>query len=171
MGNPSHKRPPAPQRPRTEVSAGGIVFQRTAQGPLVAFLLDPYGKWTFAKGHVRRASGESLAAGAVRETQEEMGLVGLTVHGKLGTAEIWFRDRFKHKGSLVHKYITYFLMEAPSGSVGYPQKGERIQAIAWVPLDEAGVFSNYDNLVPVVAKALRWVERITGHKSQPPMVL
>ncbi len=130
----------------------------------MAFLLDPYGKWTFAKGHVHRAAGERHVAAAVRETEEEMSLRGLQVHGKLGTAEIWFRDRFKHKGALVHKFISYFLMEAPVGSVGFPQVEEHIQAVAWVPIKEALAFSNYENLRPVLRRALKRIEQIV--KSQ-----
>lgn len=142
------------------------MFQRTPLGPLVAFLLDPYNKWTFAKGHVRRASGEVLAEAARRETGEEMNLENLHVIEELGTAEIWFHDRYQHKGTLVHKYITYFLMEAPANSVGFPQIDERIRALAWVPLQEAQDFSSYDNLAPVLSKALRRIEQITRNSSR-----
>lgn len=148
------------QKARIELSAGGIVYQRSAAGPLVAFLLDPYGKWTFAKGHVRRAAGEEPPSAARRETEEEMGLTGLKVIEKLGTTEIWFRDRYHHKGALVHKYITYFLMEAPAGSVGYPEIKEKIKAIAWVPVSEAINFSQYANLRPVLKQAVRRIEEI-----------
>ena len=161
----------AGQKPptRTEVSAGGVVFQRTTHGPLIAFLLDPYNKWTFAKGHVNRAVGESLPNAARRETEEEMHLTSLTLHERLGTAEIWFHDRYKHKGTLVHKYITYFLMEAPTGSVGYPQLDELIHAVAWVPLSEALDFSSYENLGPVLQKAIRRIEQMTK-PSKPAVV-
>jgi ADP-ribose pyrophosphatase YjhB (NUDIX family) len=153
--------PPTPTR--TEFSAGGIVFQRSEKGPLVAFLLDPYGKWTFPKGHVRRAAGEPAEGAACRETEEEVGISGLKIIEKLGTAEIWFHDRFKYKGALVHKYITYFLIEAPAGTVGYPEIKEKIRAIAWVPLGEVLDFSSYENLAPVIRRAVRRIEQLTRH--------
>lgn len=151
----------APSQPsRTEYSAGGIVFQRSPRGPLLAFVFDPYSKWTFPKGHIRRAAGEDIAEAARRETEEETGLAHLAILEKLGTAEIWFHDRYKHQGALVHKYITYFLMEAPPGSLGYPQLEELIRAIAWVPLAEALDFSSYENLAPVLKRATQKIEQL-----------
>lgn len=131
----------------------------------MAFLLDPYDKWTFPKGHVRRAAGEPAAEAARREAEEEIGIGGLRVVEKLGTAEIWFHDRFKHKGSLVHKYITYFLMEAPAGSVGYPQAEELIKAVAWVTPGEALDFSSYENLAPVLKRALNRISQIARQQA------
>lgn len=132
----------------------------------MAFLLDPYNKWTFPKGHVRRAAGEPAADAARREAEEEIGITGLRVVEKLGTAEIWFHDRFKHKGALVHKYITYFLMEAPQGSVGYPEAGELIRAVAWAPLSEVLDLSSYENLAPLLRKAINRIEQIARMVSQ-----
>lgn len=158
-----------------EISAGGIVFTRRPDGPQVAFIRDAHGKWTFAKGHVRIAKGESLEAGALRETEEEMGLHSLRVIEKLGTTDIWFRDRFQHKGALVHKFITYFLMEAPPGSkaklraqpVDLPEgKEPPPEEIVWVPLAEASNVAIYPNTVAMLKKAIKGVKKITGvHRS------
>ena len=119
--------------------------------------MDPYGKWTFAKGHVRRARGESLPAAAIRETEEEMGLKGLRLQEQLGTTEIWLHDRFEHKGALVHKHITFFLMQAPYHARGSPQRKEKIQRITWVPLARASTFGSYANMRPIVRRAVRLI--------------
>lgn len=148
-----------------EISAGGIVFQRRKKGPYVAFILDPFGKWTFAKGHVKMAKGESLEKGALRETEEEMGLKKLRVIQKLGTTDIWFRDRFEHKGALVHKFITYFLMEAPSDARGKPQKKELIRDISWVPIDKVFTVQIYPNTVEILKRAVRIIRKAEEKKT------
>lgn len=154
------------ETPRIEISAGGIVFQRRKKGPHVAFILDPFDKWTFAKGHVRIGRGESLEKGAKRETEEEMGLKNLRVLEKLGTTDIWFRDRFEHKGALVHKFITYFLMEVAPGEHGKPQKKELISEISWVPIEKVSEVPIYPNTVDLLKRAVRIIRKTTKKKKK-----
>lgn len=119
-------------------------------------LVDAYGKWTFPKGHVRR--GESLLDAAERECWEEMGLSDLRSVRKLGRIDIWFVDRYVHKGRLIHKYISYFLFEAPpQARIRKPrvrEEGERIQDVRWVPASQVRQRSAYDDLVPILKNAL-----------------
>ncbi|KKW30044.1 MAG: hypothetical protein UY72_C0025G0020 [Candidatus Uhrbacteria bacterium GW2011_GWD2_52_7] len=147
----------AKERHRTEVSSGGLVFRNTPRGVQFAMVKDSYGKWAFPKGHVRK--GESLRDCAIREINEEMGLVGLRHLARLSTIDIWFRDRFVHKGKLVHKYIHYFLFEAPENAVLQKPKpvaqGETIRAVAWVPADELLGRSSYRDMIGIIKKALR----------------
>lgn len=140
------------------------MWKRGARGPLVAFLLDPFGKWTFAKGHVQRGRGESLAAAALRETREEMGLPELLLQERLGTTEIWFRDRFEHRGALVHKYITFFLMQAPRRALGRPERKEKITRVVWVPTGRALAFAGYENTKPILSRAVSLIRRRAGRR-------
>ena len=82
------------------------MFKRVHGLVYFAMVKDSYGKWAFPKGHVRQ--GESYKDGATREIFEEMGLEVSRMVCRLDTIDIWFRDRFVHKGKLVHKYIHYF---------------------------------------------------------------
>jgi ADP-ribose pyrophosphatase YjhB (NUDIX family) len=120
-------------------------------------VVDSYGKWAFPKGHVRE--GEKYRDGAIREIREEMGLVGLRHICRLESIDIWFRDRFVHKGKLIHKYIHYFLFEAPDAAElvkPKPVKGaENIRAVAWVPAAELLKRSSYRDMVAIIKKALR----------------
>jgi len=50
------------ERMKVEISAGGIVFKRTPKGVRVAFIMDPYSKWAFAKGHVEKGETVEHAA-------------------------------------------------------------------------------------------------------------
>ncbi len=140
---------------RIEVSAGGIVFKKTRRGIFFAMLKDSYGKWTFPKGHVRR--GESHEKAAEREVGEEMGIHNMHRIKKLGTIDIWFRDRFVFKGKLIHKYIHYFLFEVTDNIRLRPPKpkkgGEKIQGVAWVPAQDVMNRSNYKDMKTIIHRA------------------
>ncbi len=62
---------------KNELSAGGVVFKYMNGRVMIGFILDPYKKWIFAKGHVEE--GETIKQAAVRETKEEMGLKALRI--------------------------------------------------------------------------------------------
>lgn len=151
---PTRGRKKGPPRVQVEISAGGIVYKRTRKGLKMSLMLDPFGKWTFAKGHVE--SGETIEQAALRETAEEMALRGLKLRLPLGTIDFWFREKYRpgSKGMLVHKFVHYFLMEAPSGEWGSPQKHEKIRQIIWVDPREAMAKSSYEDVRPVLEKAL-----------------
>lgn len=141
-------------RQLTETSAGGVVFKRTPNGVRFALIHDPYGKWTFPKGHQEK--GESLKETALRETREELGLGRLRLVRPLGRIEIWFRDRYRpdSKGALVHKYIHYFLFEAPGKAKGQPQKKEKISHLTWVSPAQARKLNGYPDVRPLLEKAI-----------------
>src|SRR3989339_348233 len=149
------------EKHRTEVSAGGLIYKRTNQGVLFAMQKDSYGYWTFPKGHVRK--GESYKQTAIREIKEELGLDKLQFRKPLGTIDIWFRDRFVFKGKLVKKFIHYFLFETSVDAVLVPlqstKKGEQIKEAAWIPIKDVQELSGYDDLNPIVHKALQYFEK------------
>jgi 8-oxo-dGTP pyrophosphatase MutT (NUDIX family) len=157
------------KRGRVEISAGGIVFRRTPKGVRVALLLDPFGKWAFAKGHVE--PGETIRQAAVRETMEEMGLAGLKIHAKLGKIDFWFRDQYRPatRGMLVHKYVHFFLMEAPADQRGRPQKKERIKRIIWIGPRRLRTKSSYEDVQPIVDRAVRLLKKMTGGPRRRPL--
>lgn len=157
------KRPPSgrpkkksarPPKVQVEISAGGVVYKRVKGQLKIALMLDPFGKWTFAKGHVE--PGETIEEAAVRETSEEMMLNNLKLHQPLGTIDFWFREKYRpgNKGKLIHKFVHYFLMEAPVREWGKPLKEEKIRKIAWVSPKETVRRSGYEDVRPVLEKAL-----------------
>ena len=146
---------------RIEYSAGGVVFRRTAHGLDIAFVLDSTKKWSFPKGHIRR--GEKIEEAAVRESEEELGLKGLQPLRRLGQIDIWFVDKYVHKGALIHKYIYYVLIKSPANArlriPPHPKRGEPIYGVRWVPLKETLRFSDYKDVQPILRKTLDILRR------------
>lgn len=123
------------------------MFRRGAD-ETVRFLLirDSYGHWGLPKGHLERA--EKPEAAALRETSEETGLAELRSHGPVSTIDWYFRLR----GTLIHKYCHFFLIESPSGDPT-PELDEGITECRWYPLDEALSRLDYANAREVLRQA------------------
>lgn len=130
-----------------EVSAGGIVFRRNAEGvPHFLLIRDSYRHWGFPKGHLE--DEETPAEAAIRETREETGLAQLTLHGPIRLIDWHFRFR----GRYIHKYCHFFLFESVEGDA-QPQVDEGITAVRWEPLDRALEVLSYDNARGVLRRA------------------
>ncbi len=135
------------KRADREVSAGGIVFRRDADGaPRFLLIKDSYHHWGFPKGHLE--DGESPAFAATRETREETGLDQLVLQGPIRVIDWHFRFR----GRYIHKYCHFFLFESPEGDAT-PQKAEGITAVRWELLDKALEVLSYDNARGVLRRA------------------
>ncbi|HET8632598.1 MAG TPA: NUDIX hydrolase [Gemmatimonadales bacterium] len=137
----------AKRRAELEVSAGGIVFRRDADGQARFLLIrDSYGNWGFPKGHLEE--NESPADAALRETAEETGLSHLILQGPIRVIDWHFRFR----GRPIHKYCHFFLLESPEGDP-VPQVEEGITDFRWLPLAGALDKLSYDNARGVLKRA------------------
>jgi len=134
---------------RREISAGGVVYKVVNGELLIGFILDPYKKWIFAKGHVEK--GEAIVDAAIRETREEMGIQAIKVKQPLGSIVFWFQ----RNKTRIRKTVHYFLMETEPHEVGTPQKEEYITAIRWVKANEAGQVLGYKNTRTILDRALK----------------
>jgi len=139
MNRPAHKA-------REEVSAGGIVFRRSAGGVHFLLIRDSYRNWGLPKGHVEE--GESPDVAAMREVEEETGLGGLTLTAPVDVIDWHFRFR----GRLVHKICHFFLIEAARGDAR-PLRTEGITACRWLEFTEAASMVSYGNARDVLARA------------------
>lgn len=149
------------RRVEREVSSGGIVFRRFGGKIQFALMLDSYDKWAFPKGHVE--TGESIEEAAARETLEELGLSEIRLLESLGKIDIWFRDRYEKKGTLIHKDIHYFLFETTADAELHPDPGEHAYDAKWVAPSELMSASSYPDMVPVLERALTYVENESRH--------
>ena len=125
-------RSPSPRLQRVdETSAGGLVLDRSGEVPRAALIArhDKRGRlvWSLPKGHVE--AGETPADAAVREVEEETGIIG-RVLAPLGTIDFWFVADQRR----VHKTVHHFLLEAVGGELS--DADIEVVAVAWYPLPE-----------------------------------
>jgi 8-oxo-dGTP pyrophosphatase MutT (NUDIX family) len=137
---------PRARKAREEVSAGGVVFRRSAAGVRVLLIRDSYRNWGFPKGHLEE--DEAPDAAALREVREETGLGALTLRGPVDVIDWHFRFR----GRLVHKVCHFYLIEAASGQPR-PLRKEGITACKWLDFSEAASLVSYENARAVLARA------------------
>ncbi len=145
----------ARREPVEETSAGGVIFRRTPEGPVVLLIRDSYRNWGFPKGHLE--AGEDATAAAVREIAEETGLSSLVLHGAIDAIDWYFRFR----GRLIHKTCHFFLFESPAGDA-QPQRDEGISACRWLPLEEAQRTVSYANARDVLRSAGAMLTQLAG---------
>lgn len=83
--------------------------------------------WSLPKGHIE--AGETAEEAAVREVEEETGIIGRVV-APLGTIDFWFVAEDRR----VHKTVHHFLLQALGGELS--DDDIEVAEVAWVPLDE-----------------------------------
>jgi ADP-ribose pyrophosphatase YjhB (NUDIX family) len=83
--------------------------------------------WSLPKGHIE--AGETAEEAAVREVEEETGIIGRVV-APLGTIDFWFVAEDRR----VHKTVHHFLLRALGGELS--DSDVEVSEVAWVPLHE-----------------------------------
>jgi len=114
-----------------ETSAGGLVVDIAGTIPKAALIgrTDRRGRllWSLPKGHLEE--GETAEQAAVREVQEETGIVGEVI-AELGTIDYWFVA----EGRRIHKTVHHFLLRATGGELS--DADIEVTEVAWVPLPD-----------------------------------
>jgi 8-oxo-dGTP diphosphatase len=108
-------------------SAGGLVIR---DGCVLLVHRPQYDDWTFPKGKLE--SGESWEDAAVREVEEETGV--LAEAGQV-VGSTFYNDRYGRA-----KEARYFLMATSDDA--HPQN--EVDEVRWVPLEEADAALTYD---------------------------
>jgi 8-oxo-dGTP pyrophosphatase MutT (NUDIX family) len=116
--------PPAPV-----TAAGGLVVRHEGNGPLL-LLIFRRGAWDLPKGKLD--SGETVAACAVREVQEEVGIEQLSITADAGTTV----HGYPEDGRYLVKTTHWYFMRTPERDFT-PEEREGIEQVEWVPWDEA----------------------------------
>jgi 8-oxo-dGTP diphosphatase len=132
---------------KLEFSAGGIIFRRVKQRVVLALVLDSYNQWTFPKGHIEK--GEKPETAAEREASEETGLKNIKVVKLLDKIDYWFK--LNHE--TYHKYVYFFLIEAPANAKIKPQKAEIKDARWFSPSQAKAILGYKKDSVPILEKA------------------
>jgi len=112
------------------VSAGGGLVVRKHRGRYQVVCIHRRGSWDLPKGKLD--DGESVEACALREVKEELGITDVNVIASAGqTVHGYTRGRGYHV-----KTTHWFWMTSPATSFT-PQTSEEIDAVEWVPWEEA----------------------------------
>ena len=133
-----------------EVSAGGLVVDKTGTKGLLIGRLDPKDAsherllWSLPKGHIE--SGETPQQAAVREVQEETGIKPEIVR-ELGVIDFWFMA----SGKRIHKTVHHFLFQEAGGKLA-PQVTE-VDDVRWFPLGEIVSILAYPDERKLIAKS------------------
>jgi ADP-ribose pyrophosphatase YjhB (NUDIX family) len=130
---PQKKAAPVYAKRVDEVSAGGLVVDRTGKlGLLIGRrdLKDASGQrilWSLPKGHIEE--GETPEQAAIREVAEETGIVSV-IDKSLGVIDFWFMAG----GKRIHKTVHHYLFREDGGLLA-AQESE-VDEVAWFPLNQ-----------------------------------
>jgi len=116
-------------------AAGGVVL---SDGQVLLVHRPRYDDWTLPKGKLDR--GESFEEAALREVEEETGLVCRLGH-ELPSSE--YRDNKDRP-----KIVRYWLMEVDGGEF---EANDEVDEVRWVSLDEAADELTYERDREVLA--------------------
>ncbi|GJE55706.1 MULTISPECIES: NUDIX hydrolase [Methylobacterium] len=110
------------------------------------------GVWTLPGGLVE--AGEPLADAAIRELQEEVGVVAAVVGTSLTPTEIILRDE---AGRLRHHFVIH--PHAATWLSGEPKPGPEALDVRWVRLDDIAELETTPGLAGTLAEA---ISRVNG---------
>jgi 8-oxo-dGTP diphosphatase len=114
-------------------AAGGVVLREGADGPEVAVVHRPrHDDWSLPKGKLD--PGESFAAAALREVEEETGL-RCELGSELPAAR--YRDARGRP-----KLVRYWLMRSTGGAF---TANDEVDVLEWLPFDAAAERLDYEH--------------------------
>jgi 8-oxo-dGTP pyrophosphatase MutT (NUDIX family) len=150
-------------RTSTATSAGGIVVRYESGTPWLVVgsrRRERDGRtWTLPKGTPNQ--GESREETAIREVQEETGLV-VRITGPLESIEYWFVQ----SGKRIHKTVHYFLMEPIGGDLaGHDHEFDEVR---WISFDTAASMLTFETERALVARAAELLAAARGQADSAP---
>jgi len=141
-----------------EFSAGGIVFRKSKDK--IEWLVCQHSQhrgWVFPKGLIGdHVKGEKSEETAVREVQEETGVVGKIIVKLRTPATYWYV--WEEKKRL--KTVYYFLMEYLSGDI--KNHDHEMSAVLWLPTEEVEKKLTYESDKQAFKEALKLAADLTN---------
>lgn len=138
---------------RVEISAGGVIYRDTTDGPEVCLIETQGGKaWQLAKGIIE--PGEETAEAALREVSEETGLYGDLLQ-PLNRIEYWYVWNADSGPERVHKWVYFFLIRYTEGET--KDHDDEVDDARWFPMEEAHErlsFESEQNVLKQAEKAI-----------------
>lgn len=131
-----------------EKKAGAVVYALHEGKIYFAFVHDVFGYWTLSKGGIEEGEGEET--GAIREIKEEMG-VDIQIKELLGRNE--YIASHPEKGK-IRKQVAFFLAESDYVDLTLEKDNGGLNDAKWFPIDDVPNLKMYDNMVPLLTKAI-----------------
>ncbi len=131
-----------------EKKAGAIVYANHENKVYLAFVHDVFGYWTLSKGGIDDLKDEK--EGAIREIKKEMG-IDIKIKELLGRNE--YIANHPEKGK-IRKQVVFFLAEADYQDLVLNKESGGLDEARWFPMDEIASLKMYDNMVPLLTKAV-----------------
>ena len=131
---------------RDAVSAGGVVWRRAGDGGIEVVLCGRRSEslWGLPKG--TPDAGETIEQTAIREVEEETGLL-VSMGAPIGSIEYWFvADGFRW-----HKFVHHWLMQAAGGDVS--EHDHEYDDVEWLDVAEAKSRATHENERRILAEA------------------
>lgn len=138
-----------PGKMPVEELIGAVVYAREGGEVYLALVHDIFGHWTLTKGKLQ--PGEAHDEGVKRKALEEVGLA-VEVEDQLGENEYIANDS-KAAGGKKKRHARYFLARATFADLQLKREGGLDDA-QWFPLASVGDLNFYDDILPVVTRAI-----------------
>ncbi len=148
-GSTRKKEASKPGKMPVEELVGAVVYACEGKEVYLALVHDIFGHWTLSKGKLQE--GEPHFDGVMRKAMEEMGLE-VKVEDQLGENEYVANDS-QSSGGKKRRHATYFLARAPFKDLQLKKEGGLDDA-QWFPLASVGDLNFYDDILPVVTRAI-----------------
>jgi len=132
-----------------EELVGAIIYAREGEEVYLALVHDIFGHWTLSKGKL--LPQEEKETGVMRKAKEEIGL-DVRVEEQLGENEYIANDS-KATGGKKKRHATYFLASADFTDLHLRREGGLDDA-QWFPLAAVGDLNFYDDILPIVTRAI-----------------
>lgn len=132
-------------------AGGGLVYNKNGD---VLFIFRN-GKWDLPKGGIEK--GEEIEQTAIREVEEETGVINLVISHKLQKTYHIFKRNGKYKLKITH----WFEMHTDFEGTLTPQDNEGIEKVAWLNPEQVkeALKNSYENI-----KLLFEEEKVLNHK-------
>ena len=135
-------------------SAGGVVWRNEGSDvEIVIGYTEKDNRWGLPKGTVEFE--ESFAEAAIREVQEETGLI-VCMGEKIGVIEYWFTS----KQNKFHKYVHHWLMEPVRGK--FTDRDYEFDDVLWKPVKEAYEMLTFKTDREILEKAEEMIKEQSG---------
>lgn len=136
-----------------ERKAGAVVYAKHDGVYYLGLVHDVFGYWTLSKGGVEE--GESLEEGAIREIKEEIGL-DIAIEDTLGEIEYM---AYHPTDGKIRKQVTFFLGKSAYKELELEKGTGGLDRAAWFQLHEVVDLTMYDDIVPLIAKAVELITK------------